>query len=88
MVAGLGGNLSGIDCRGLCRCFIFYNLGEGYVPELGLFTSPPAEYCAARDGDDCFDGVVDVDFVFVKNRNLVCIDELWDAEEGVAFNSW
>jgi hypothetical protein len=78
----------GIDRRGLCCCFHLNNLGEGYVPELGLFTLPPAEYCTARNGDDCFVGVVGVDFVFVKNHNVVCIDELWDAEEGVTFNSW
>ncbi len=39
------------DCVGV---FIFNNLGEGYAPELGLFTLPTAEYCVARDGDDCF----------------------------------
>jgi hypothetical protein len=72
------------DCVGV---FIFNNLDEGYMPELGLFTLPPAEYCAARDSDDCFVGAVDVDFVFVKNCNVVCVDELWDAEEEVGFNS-
>ncbi len=56
--------------------FVFNNLGEGYVPELGLFTSPSAEYCAVRDGDDCFVGIVDVDFVFVENHSVVCIDKL------------
>ena len=46
------------------------------------------EDCAARDDNCCFVGIVDVDFVFVKDCNVVCVDELGDAEERVAFDSW
>ncbi len=40
-----------------------------------------------RVDDFCFVGVVDVDFVLVKNCNVVCVHGLWDAEESVALNS-
>jgi hypothetical protein len=47
-----------------------------------------SEDCAARDNNGCFVCIVDVDFVLVKDCNVVCVDELGDAEERVAFNSW
>ena len=40
-----------------------------------------------RDDDFCFVGIVDVDFILVRDCNVVCIRELWDAEERVALNS-
>ncbi len=40
------------------------------------------------DKDRCFVGVVDVYIVLVKDRNVVCVDELWDAEERVMFDTW
>ncbi len=40
-----------------------------------------------RGDDFCFVGVVDVDFVLVKDRNVVWVRKLWDAEERVALNS-
>ncbi len=41
-----------------------------------------------RDDDFCFVGVVDVYFILVKDRNVVCIDELGDAEERVVLDIW
>jgi hypothetical protein len=40
-----------------------------------------------RDDNGCFVCIVDVDFVLVEDCDVVCIDELRDAEERVVFNS-
>ena len=52
-----------------------------------MFALPSSENCTSRDYNCCFVGVVDVDFVFVENRNVVGVSELRDAEEGVSFDS-
>ena len=44
------------------------------------------ENCTSRDYNCCFVGVVDVDFVLVKNCDVVGVSELGDAEEGVSFD--
>ncbi len=41
-----------------------------------------------RDDDFCFVGVVDIDFILVKDGDVVCIHKLWDAEERVALDFW
>ena len=52
-----------------------------------MLALPSLEDSATRDDDFCFVGIVDVDFVLVKDCNVVCVRELWDAEERVALNS-
>ncbi len=41
-----------------------------------------------RANDGCLVCIVDVDLVLVKDCGVVCINELGDAEERVAFDSW
>jgi hypothetical protein len=73
------------DCVG---AFVLDVSDEGNSPLICLSALPSLEDCAVRDNDGCFVCVVDVDFVLVKDCNVVCIDKLGDAEERVAFNSW
>ena len=72
------------DCVSVGVEDVFY---EGSSPYICLFALPSSENLAPRDNNCCFVGVVDVDFIFVKNRNVVGIGELRDADEGVAFDS-
>ena len=41
-----------------------------------------------RDSDCCFVGAIKVGFILVKDQYVVCVDELGDAKERVAFGSW
>ena len=61
---------------------------EGDLPYICLSASPSSEDCAARDDDGYFVCIIDVDFVLVKDCNVVCVGKLGDAEERFAFNSW
>ena len=71
------------DCVGVGVEDFFY---EGNLPYVCLFASPSSENCTPRDDNCCFVGIVDVDFVLVKNCNLVGVCKFWDAEERVPFD--
>jgi hypothetical protein len=61
---------------------------RGDLPKICLSALPSSEDPAARDNDGCFVCIVDVDFIIVKDYNVVCMDKLGDAEERVVINSW
>ena len=56
----------------LLMTFLMRGIHHRFVPAL--------ENCASGYNDCRFVDVVDVDFVLVKNREVVGVCELWDAE--------
>ena len=68
--------------RGL-RGDVCHILHKWDSPEANVVVAPSAQYGSAGDRDDCVVGVVYVDLVLVKNRDVVGVGELARAEQRV-----